>query len=259
MSLLQRERHGSITRLVLADATTRNSLSETMMNSLLAELSQAQDAKIIIIAAEGHVFSSGHNLKELTSRRSDADHGEAYFAKIFGLCAQLMKAVVNAPCPVIAEVNGLASAAGCQLVASCDLAYAGDKASFCTPGVNIGLFCSTPMVALSRNVAPKHAMEMLLTGDIYNADHAYRVGLVNAVVPTDQLGAHVMRVAELIAQKSSVSIKHGKPAFYQQRGMDLDESYQHCAATMVANMLDGEAREGVNAFIEKRKPEWPKH
>jgi enoyl-CoA hydratase/carnithine racemase len=255
MNLLKSERHGAVLRLVLADAATRNSLSESIMNELLEAVSAA-DAKVVVIAAEGHVFSSGHNLKELTSHRADADKGEAYFTKIFGLCARLMKAIVASPCPVIAEVNGLASAAGCQLVATCDLAYAGDAAKFCTPGVNIGLFCSTPMVALSRNVASKHAMEMLLTGDVYDSTFAHRIGLVNEVVRPEGLTAHVMNVAGRIADKSSVAITLGRPAFYQQRSASLEESYAHCAAVMVKNMLEGEAREGVAAFIEKRKPVW---
>jgi enoyl-CoA hydratase/carnithine racemase len=257
MSHLRIERRGKILRLVLDHQATRNSLSETMMQMLLDAVSKPDDASVIVIASEGPAFSSGHNLKELTSHRSDSDKGEAYFVKIFGLCSKLMQSIVNSPCPVIAEVNGLASAAGCQLVASCDLAYVSDNATFCTPGVNIGLFCSTPMVALSRSVGQKHAMEMLLTGDIYSAAYAYRIGLVNAVVTSDKLSDHVMSIAQHVADKSCVAVQFGKPAFYQQSKLDLEQSYSLCSSVMVENMLSDDAREGVGAFIEKRKPKWP--
>jgi enoyl-CoA hydratase/carnithine racemase len=256
MNLLESERHGAVLRLVLSDAATRNSLSEQMIDELSRAIYESGDARVIVLAATGPAFSSGHNLKELTAHRNDADKGEAYFSKIFGKCAALMIAITQTPCPVIAEVDGLASAAGCQLVATCDLAYASEKASFCTPGVNIGLFCSTPMVALSRSVAQKHAMEMLLTGEVYDAAHAYRIGLVNGVVERQNLTNTVMNLAQQIASKSSVAIGFGKPAFHEQSNLDLKASYAKCSAVMVQNMLEGEAVEGVTAFIEKRKPVW---
>jgi enoyl-CoA hydratase/carnithine racemase len=255
--MLKKEQHGAVLRLILADVATRNSLSEAMLDALYSSLDFGTDIRVVVIAAEGPAFSAGHNLKELTSHRSDEDKGEAYFAEVFDSCARVMKKIAQLPFPVIAEVDGLASAAGCQLVAACDLAYASERASFCTPGVNIGLFCSTPMVALSRNVAPKHAMEMLLTGKVYDAHFAHRVGLVNSVVPQEELTAHVMTVAQLIATKSHQAIKFGKAAFGAQRGMNLVESYEYCSAVMVQNMLKISACEGLAAFIEKRKPVWP--
>ncbi len=211
----------------------------------------------VVIASTGKVFSSGHNLKELTARRMDPDKGQTYFERIFGLCAKLMLPICNHRCAVIAEVDGLASAAGCQLVATCDLAYASERARFCTPGVNIGLFCSTPMVALSRNLSSKHAMEMLLLGDVHDATYATRVGLVNAVVTQDALTPHVTGIAEKIATKSQVAIRFGKRAFQDQRQLDVKQAYEVAAAVMAANMLDGAACEGLEAFIQKRHPHWP--
>jgi enoyl-CoA hydratase/carnithine racemase len=211
----------------------------------------------VVVAASGKVFSSGHNLKELTAHRSDADGGLSYFEGIFGKCAKLMTQVAQHRCAVIAEVDGLASAAGCQLVASCDLAYASPQASFCTPGVNIGLFCSTPMVPLSRTIFSKHAMEMLLVGGVHDAQFAFRSGLINGIVPQNELRAHVGRVAEKIAGKSMAAIAFGKRTFYEQRAMPLAEAYELASAVMARNMLDGAAREGLDAFIEKRHPKWP--
>lgn len=254
MSVLKSERHGAVLRLTLSDHLSRNSLSEAMLSALIAAL-DVEDA-VIILAAEGPAFCSGHNLKELTSHRDDTDKGEAYFTKIFDLCAHLMMRIATHPCPVIAEVDGLASAAGCQLVATCDLACASTRAMFCTPGVNIGLFCSTPMVAVSRTVAPKHAMEMLLTGETYDSEYAHRIGLINKTVSADALTAEVMTLANQIASTSQNAIKHGKAAFHQQRSLNLTESYDFCSAIMVENMLEGSAREGITAFIEKRKPNW---
>lgn len=256
MSVLKSERTGAVLRLTLSDHSSRNSLSEAMLSALIAAL-DVEDA-VVVLAAEGPAFCSGHNLKELTLHRNDADGGEAYFTKIFDLCAHLMMRIATHPCPVIAEVDGLASAAGCQLVATCDLAYASTRATFCTPGVNIGLFCSTPMVAISRNVSPKHAMEMLLTGESYDADYAFRIGLVNKVMPGDGLTAGVISIANQISTKSQNAIKHGKAAFHHQRALNLTESYDFCSAIMVENMLDESAREGISAFIEKRKPKWAK-
>jgi enoyl-CoA hydratase/carnithine racemase len=249
-----------VARLTLNDEPTRNSLSETMMSGLLGRLNQIEmDDSIgaIVLASTGKVFSSGHNLKELTAHRADVDKGQAYFEKIFGLCAEVMMAISHHRCAVIAEVDGLASAAGCQLVAACDLAYASPRTGFCTPGVNIGLFCSTPMVPLSRNVSSKHAMEMLLVGDVKDAVFAERAGLINAIVPQNELTAHVAALAEKIAAKSQAAIRFGKRTFYDQRDLSLQDAYGLAAGIMVKNMLDGAACEGLDAFINKRHPQWP--
>ena len=258
--LLRVDRDGAVLRIVLNDDATRNSLSAEMMAALQAALDAAgEDHSIaaIVIASTGKVFSSGHNLKQLTARRGDADKGEGYFASVFENCAKLMLTIARHRCAVIAEVDGLASAAGCQLVATCDLAYASPRATFCTPGVSIGLFCSTPMVALSRNLSAKHAMEMLLTGDIVDAGFAARVGLVNGIVAQNGLSTHVAAVATRIAGKSQAAITYGKRAFQEQRGLGLEEAYAFAAGVMTRNMLDGAACEGLDAFINKRHPQWP--
>ncbi len=250
---------GGVLRLTLNDAATRNSLSEAMMAELSAALRAAAEdraVRVIVLAAEGPAFSSGHNLKEIGAHRADADRGAAYFAKLFQSCAELMLGVVQNPKPVIAEVTGLASAAGCQLVASCDLAIAAETARFCTPGVNIGLFCSTPMVALSRNVSPKHAMEMLLTGDLFSAADATRMGLINRVVAAEALSATVMELALKIASKSMVTVKTGKQAFYRQLDLPLAEAYAYASRVMTENLLMRDAEEGIAAFIGKRPPQW---
>ena len=258
-ALLAIERDAGVLRLTLTDASTRNSLSNAMMTALQEALDDAVDDKavrVIVLAALGPAFSSGHNLKDITARRSDADRGAAYFSALFEQCTRLMTSIVRHPRPVIAEVQGLAYAAGCQLVASCDLAFAADTATFCTPGVNIGLFCSTPMVALSRNVAPKHAMEMLLTGEATSAAEAQRIGLVNRAVPANELGETVMAVARQIASKSMVTLKTGKRAFYGQLDLPLDEAYAIISRVMAENLLQRDAEEGIAAFIGKRQPKW---
>ncbi|MCP8939128.1 enoyl-CoA hydratase [Alsobacter sp. SYSU M60028] len=258
--VLLREDHGGIATLTLDRPQARNALSEALIDALAAELASiAADRAVravIVAAAPGPVFCAGHDLKEMTARRADPDRGRAYYADVLARCSAMMQAVVRLPQPVIAAVEGLASAAGCQLVAACDLAVAGDKASFCTPGVHIGLFCSTPMVALSRNVAPKHAMEMLLTGETVPAEHALRMGLVNRVVPRGQAMREARRLATLVASKSAATLKIGKEAFYRQREMGLAEAYDYAASVMVENMLARDAEEGIGAFIEKRPPRW---
>jgi len=257
--LILSTREGGVLRLTLNDPASRNSLSEAMMRELQAALDGATadpSARVVVLAATGPAFSSGHNLKEITARRSDPDKGAAYFAALFDNCARLMMSIVNNPKPVIAEVAGLASAAGCQLVASCDLAVAADTARFCTPGVNIGLFCSTPMVALSRNASQKHAMEMLLTGDIFSAEDAFRMGLVNRVVPVNELSETVSALAGKIASKSMVTVRTGKEAFYRQLDLPLEEAYAYTARVMTENLLQRDAEEGISAFIAKRPPKW---
>jgi enoyl-CoA hydratase/carnithine racemase len=248
-----------VLRLTLANPSRRNALSEAMMGALQGALDRAAAdpaVRVVVIAAEGAVFSAGHDLKELTGRRSDADRGRAYFSEIMATCARLMTSIVRLPKPVIAEVAGLATAAGCQLVASCDLAVAAEGARFATPGVHIGLFCSTPMVALSRNVARKHAMEMLLLGEPVSATEARAIGLVNRVVPADRLEAETGAIAAAIVAKSPLTVKIGKEAFYAQAEMDLEAAYRYTAEVMVENMLARDAEEGMGAFIEKRQPQW---
>jgi enoyl-CoA hydratase/carnithine racemase len=248
-----------ILRLTLNNPARRNALSEAMMNQLAAAFEGAAAdpaVRVIILAAAGPVFCAGHDLKEVTAARADPDRGRARFTHLLQRCSALMQSIVTHPKPVIAEIDGVATAAGCQLVASCDLAYAAPTAGFCTPGVHIGLFCSTPMVALSRNVGPKHAMEMLLTGAVIPAARAAEMGLVNAVVPTAELSTHVTSTAREICSKSSVTLATGKAAFYKQREMTRADAYDYAVGVMVENMLHQDAVEGIDAFITKRKPTW---
>jgi enoyl-CoA hydratase/carnithine racemase len=256
---LLRQDEDGIALLTLNRPGARNALSEALIERLTAELDRiAADVSIkaVVIAAAGSVFSAGHDLKEMTARRADPDRGRAYFADILGRCSAMMQRVVRLPQPVIAAVEGVATAAGCQLVASCDLAAASDAARFSTPGVHIGLFCSTPMVALSRNLAPKHAMEMLLLGEMVSASDAARMGLVNRVVRPGEALDEAMRMARIIASKSSHTLKVGKAAFYEQVEMGLSDAYAHAAQVMVENMLHRDAGEGIGAFIDKREPVW---
>lgn len=248
-----------VLRLTLNDARRRNALSEEMLQLLgqaVADAGANAAVRVVVVAANGPAFCAGHDLKQLTAGRAAPDGGRAYFAKIMAMCAQLMQAIVACPKPIIAEVAGVATAAGCQLVASCDLAVAAEGAQFSTPGVNIGLFCSTPMVALSRNVSAKHAMEMLLLGDMVPAARAAEMGLVNRVVPAQALQAQTQSFAEKIASKSSLTLATGKGAFYAQAEMPLSQAYAYAAQVMVDNMLARDAEEGIGAFIEKRAPHW---
>jgi len=257
--VLLRERDGEIAMLVLNRPHPRNSLSEALLVALSAALDEIRNDKSIravVLAANGPAFCAGHDLKELTARRADADGGRAYFRHIMTTCSTMMQKIVTLPQPVIAAVQGPASAAGCQLVASCDLAVASEAAKFATPGVDIGLFCSTPMVALSRNVARKHAMEMLLTGDMVEAQRAAAIGLVNRVVPADQERAEAVKLAKQIASKSSYTLKVGKEAFYRQIDLPLADAYAYASEVMTENMMARDAEEGICAFIEKRDPKW---
>jgi enoyl-CoA hydratase/carnithine racemase len=210
----------------------------------------------VILAANGPAFSAGHDLKELNTHRKDHDRGRSYFTHIMGLCSRMMQQVVKLPQPVIAAVQGTATAAGCQLVASCDLAVASRAAKFATPGVNIGLFCSTPMVALSRNVSRKAAMEMLLTGEMISAEHAAHIGLVNHVVAPGCERDEAIKLAGKITAKSAVTVKIGKEGFYRQLEMPLAQAYDYVSGVMVENLLVRDAEEGIAAFIEKREPKW---
>ena len=257
--VLLRERNGEIAVLVLNRPHPRNSLSEALLGALSAALDEIRNDKSIravVLAANGPAFCAGHDLKELTARRADADGGRAYFRHIMTICSAMMQQIVTLPQPVIAAVQGPASAAGCQLVASCDLAVASETAKFATPGVDIGLFCSTPMVALSRNVARKHAMEMLLTGDMVEAKRAAEIGLVNRVVPAGEERAAALALAKQIASKSSYTLKVGKEAFYRQLELPLAQAYAYASEVMTENMMARDAEEGICAFIEKRDPKW---
>jgi enoyl-CoA hydratase/carnithine racemase len=257
--ILLRQTVGSIAVLTLNRPESRNSLSEGLIADLHAALDDiGSDAKVraVVIAANGPAFSAGHDMKELTARRSDADRGRAYFAQIMNACSAMMQAVVHLPKPVVAAVQGIATAAGCQLVASCDLAVASEAASFATPGVDIGLFCSTPMVALSRNVPRKQAMEMLLTGEPVPATTARDIGLINHVVAAGTERDAAIELAQKVALKSAYTVKLGKAAFYRQAEMSLADAYRYAAEVMTENMMARDAEEGIGAFIEKREPKW---
>ena len=257
--ILLREDQGGIAVLTLNRPQARNSLSEALLEALgdtLSAIAHDRAVRAVVLAALGPAFSAGHDLKELNAHHSEEDRGRAYFKRIMGLCSHVMQQIVRLPQPVIASVHATATAAGCQLVASCDLAIASQAAKFATPGVNIGLFCSTPMVALSRNVSRKHAMQMLLTGDLISADEAARIGLVNQVVPAGQERATAIKLAEKIAAKSTHTVKIGKEAFYRQAEMSLADAYDYTSQVMVENMLARDAQEGISAFIEKRDAKW---
>jgi len=253
-AILLEERAGGVRRLTLNRPEARNALSIGLMTALLEALGRAAadpEARIVVIAGAGPAFCAGHDLRELR-----ADPRREAYQRIFALCSELMLAIVRLPKPVIAEVHGVATAAGCQLVATCDLVVAAEEARFATPGVNIGLFCSTPMVALSRAVGRKAAMEMLLTGELIDAMTARSLGLVNRVVPKAGLRDAVDGLARQIAGKSALIVKIGKEAFYRQAELDLAGAYRYAAEVMTTNMLARDAGEGIDAFLAKRAPVW---
>jgi enoyl-CoA hydratase/carnithine racemase len=257
--VLLREGVGAVAVLTLNRPKIRNTLSEAMLSALSEAFTAiANDRKVraVVITAKGPAFSGGHDLKELSARRTDPDGGRAYFREIMLTCSAMMQQIVHLPQPVIAAVQGTATAAGCQMVASCDLAVASEAAKFGVSGINAGLFCSTPMAPLSRNVARKHAMEMLLTGDLISAQDAFRIGLVNRVVPAASELDAALALARKIAGKSAHVVKIGKQAFYRQLEMGLDEAYRYTAEVMVENMMARDAEEGISAFVEKRAPKW---
>lgn len=248
-----------VAKVTLNRPAQRNALSRALIAALhdaVDQLGRDESVAAIVLAANGPAFCSGHDLKELTARRSDADGGRAFFAETMTACSALMQAIVACPRPVIAAVHSVATAAGCQLVATCDLAVASEAATFATPGVNIGLFCSTPMVALSRNVARKKAMEMLLLGEALNAKDAADWGLVNRVVPAGKVETSALDTARAIAAKSKVVVAIGKRAFYEQLEKPLSAAYGYASEVMVENMLRRDAQEGISAFVEKRDPTW---
>jgi enoyl-CoA hydratase/carnithine racemase len=256
--LVRVSRRDKVLRMTLNNPPA-NVLSIAMMRALMGELDgAANDAEVhvVVVAATGNVFSAGHDLKELTSHRDGEGGGRAFYEETFRLAADLMLKIANLPKPVIAEVDGLATAAGCQLVASCDLAICTDTSTFCTPGVNIGLFCTTPMVAVSRVARRKQAMEMLLTGETIDASTAKEFGLVNRIVPKQYLTQVVDKYAAVIASKSPLTLRIGKEAFYRQMDMPLEQAYDHAANVMVESMLTRDAAEGIGAFRAKRPPKW---
>ena len=251
----------AIAFVTLDSPATRNCLSLAMMANLrevLVAIAADPGINVVLLAASGPVFCAGHDLKELTAHRADADGGHGFFRHTMAQCSGLMQAMLAMPQPVIAVVEGLATAAGCQLVATCDLAVAGENAGFCTPGVDIGLFCSTPAVALSRNLARKHVMEMLLTGERISAQTALAMGLVNRLAPAGEALAMADGLARHIAAKPAATIAAGKRAFYAQADMPLHSAYDHASAAMAENLLGAEAKEGIGAFLEKRAPSWPR-
>jgi len=253
--LFLREDDDGVTTLTLNRPQARNALSLGMLNALgdaLTALVADETVRVVVLAGTGPAFCAGHDLKELRAAGYDRRYTESLFAR----CAEVMLSIVHLPKPVIARVHGIATAAGCQLVASTDLAIAAEEARFATPGVNIGLFCSTPMVALSRNVAPKQAMQMLLTGDLIDAATALRFGLVNEVVPAAELVVRTAALAHQIAAKSSLTLAIGKNAFYRQAELPLDAAYAYTRDVMVQNLEAVDAREGIDAFIDKRAPAW---
>lgn len=252
-------REDRIAVITLNRPEKRNCLSLSVLRELGASIDEAgsdPSTSVIILEARGPAFCSGHDLRELTAARQRDDRGRSFYAETMELCSSVMQRIVHCPKPVIASVQGIATAAGLQLVASCDLAVAADVAQFATPGVNIGLFCSTPMVALSRNLSRKHAMEMLLTGTLIDAATACARGLVNQVVPAGELRDRTRALASQIASKSTATVRIGKEAFYRQLEMPLDEAYDFASQVMVDNMLHRDAEEGIGAFLDKRTPVW---
>jgi enoyl-CoA hydratase/carnithine racemase len=258
-SLLRRDYHNGVATLTLHDPASRNALSLAMIEALCAGLGESADddeVRAIVLAGGGPAFSAGHDLREITAHRNDPDRGEAFYERIMGACAELMQAIVRLPKPVIGAVEGVATAAGCQVVAACDLAIAGANARFALPGVNIGLFCSTPLVAVARSISRKHAMEMALTGRLYSADEAERFGLVNRVVTAGGALAQAQTLAAGLAARSRSTLAIGKKTFYEQVELGLSEAYALASKAMVGNLLQSDAEEGVAAFLEKRAPNW---
>ena len=254
-ALVLRHDDEGVTTLTMNRPQARNALSQGMLRALLdafIEVSTDEAVRVVILAGTGPGFCAGHDLKEIKAQNYSRNYTEQLFAD----CAELMQTIIRLPKPVIAQVHGIATASGSQLVASCDLAISSEEARYATPGVNIGLFCSTPMVALSRNLSNKHAMQMLLTGDLIDAQNAYRMGLVNEVVDAEELGTKTMELAQKIASKSPLTVAIGKEAYYRQAELPLSEAYDYTKEVMVRNLEARDAQEGISAFIEKRHPVW---
>jgi len=258
-SLLRREDGGGVATLTLTTPQNRNALSLAMIDALIdafGEIGADDRARAVVLAGEGPAISSGHDLREMQAHRNDPDRGHAYYEQLMARCSVLMQAIVALPKPVIAAVEGVATAAGCQLVASCDLAIAGEHARFALPGVNNGLFCSTPLVAVGRVMSRKHAMEMALTGRLYGAAEAERFGLVNRVVPEGRALEEARALARTIAERSAPTVAIGKRAFYAQIDEPLNEAYRLAAQAMVENLALPDSIEGLGAFLDKRPPIW---
>ncbi|WP_302477841.1 enoyl-CoA hydratase [Ruegeria arenilitoris] len=259
MAILERNDIGAVARLTMNAPERLNALSDEMLAALQAQLDSLRDdrsIRAVILSGAGKAFCAGHDLKQMTQGRQAEDGGLAYFQDLFDRCAKMMMSIQSLPQPVIAQIHGIATAAGCQLVATCDLAIAADSTRFGVNGVNIGLFCSTPMVALSRNVPRKLAFEMLTTGDFITASRAAEIGLINRVVSESSLDQEANALAERLAEKLGSAVKVGKEAFYQQIQMPTDLAYTYAAEVMAQNMLHRDTEEGINAFIEKRPPNW---
>lgn len=259
MALLERHDTNSIAHLKMNAPEKLNALSEEMLSALQSQFDSLQNdrqIRAVILSGSGKAFCAGHDLKEMTAGRQAEDGGKAYFTELFQKCARMMTSIQKLPQPVIAQVHGIATAAGCQLVASCDMAVAADSTRFGVNGVNIGLFCSTPMVALSRNIPRKQAFEMLTTGQFINAERARELGLVNRIASEDELEEATTVLAETVASKLAVAVKIGKEAFYNQLQMPLSEAYDYTGSVMAENMLFRDTEEGISAFIEKRDPNW---
>ncbi len=259
MALLERHDKNAIAHLKMNAPEKLNALSEEMLSALQSQFDSLQNdhhIRAVILSGAGKAFCAGHDLKEMTAGRQAEDGGKAYFTELFQKCARMMTSIQKLPQPVIAQVHGIATAAGCQLVASCDMAVAADNTRFGVNGVNIGLFCSTPMVALSRNIPRKQAFEMLTTGQFINAERARELGLVNRIASEDGLQDATDELAETVASKLAVAVKIGKEAFYNQLQMPLSDAYDYTGSVMAENMLFRDTEEGISAFIEKRDPNW---
>ncbi|WP_296764675.1 enoyl-CoA hydratase [Sediminimonas sp.] len=259
MALLERHDTGAVAHLRMNAPDKLNALSDAMLAALQGEfdrLAEEPGIRAITLSGAGKAFCAGHDLKEMTAGRQAEDGGRAYFKDLFDRCTSVMLTIRRLPQPVIAQVHGVAAAAGCQLVASCDMAVAATGTRFGVNGVNIGLFCSTPMVALSRNIAAKHAFEMLSTGQFVEAERARELGLVNRVAETDDLARETADLAEQVAGKLGAAVRIGKRAFYEQIEMPVAQAYEHTGQVMVENMLYRDTAEGISAFLEKRPPDW---
>ena len=259
MALLERTDTDGVAHLHMNAPERLNALSDEMLAAFQAQINALQedrDTRVVVISGAGKAFCAGHDLKQMQAGRQAEDGGRAYFADLFTRCASVMTGLTRLPQPVIAQVHGIATAAGCQMVASCDMAVAAEGTKFGVNGVNIGLFCSTPMVALSRNIPRKRAFEMLTTGQFMSAEEAVARGLINRTVPADQLEASTAELARTVATKLSAAVKIGKSAFYEQMQMDLDAAYAYTGQVMVENMLWRDTEEGISAFLEKRPPDW---
>ena len=259
MTILERNDTNGVAHLNMNAPERLNALSDEMLAALQSQFDAIKEnasVRAVILSGSGKAFCAGHNLKEMTAGRQAEDGGKAYFKGLFDRCATMMMSIQKLPQPVIAQVHGIATAAGCQLVATCDMAVAAEGTKFGVNGVNIGLFCSTPMVALSRNIPRKNAFEMLTTGKFIETDEAARLGLINRAVPHDQLESATRELADTVASKLTAAVKIGKQAFYQQMELNVAEAYDYAGDVMVQNMLFRDTEEGIAAFLDKRPPNW---